>query len=159
MFDLFLKPAPRKNVFNGYPCKHLTKYFCIFSVSEHSASFSLFTEKNTYFCWGQGVDPRLRTSSQLIGCFGRLPLTCAYNVIWITILRCEYIWVFLCLCIQWIQTFPTEIILGRLNFSRYTVFSSQSDQTKNLIYCYTLNCWIKYNTYTRIFFKSTETLK
>ena len=49
-------------VFNGYPCKNVTKYFSYFSISENSASFSFF-RKNTYFRYGQGVcpPPHLRT--------------------------------------------------------------------------------------------------
>ena len=55
------KPLVRKEkyvVFNGYPCKKVTKYFCIYiSISEQSASFSLFQKKNLFLLRTGGLPP------------------------------------------------------------------------------------------------------
>ena len=44
-------------VFNEYPCKNATKYFCIFFCFRQFCIFFSFSEKNTYFGYGQGVCP------------------------------------------------------------------------------------------------------
>ena len=50
-------------VFNGYPCKNVTKYFSYFSISENSASFSFFQKKTPIFVTARGFapPPHLRT--------------------------------------------------------------------------------------------------
>ena len=44
--------------FNGYPCKKVTKYVCIFFPFQNILHlFLFFSKKNTYFGYGQGVCP------------------------------------------------------------------------------------------------------
>ena len=53
----YLKKKIKKNVFSGYPCKHVAKYFCIFFRFRTFCIFFSFSEKKDYFGYGQGVCP------------------------------------------------------------------------------------------------------
>ena len=62
-----------KKVFNGYPCKNVTKYFCTFFVSEHS--FSLFSTKTILVAyWGLTAPPPFTYRSVTFMFFLRLLL-------------------------------------------------------------------------------------